>query len=149
MSERVWVVDDNEMILRMIFDILSKNGYEVKNFNHPAVVMNRLMNSPIKGEPLPQVMLVDYWMPELTGAQLIDSIRKLGDQYRNIAFVGITSRNEPEADAEFTKRGVFLLRKPDFHESDMLIRVMRAQIERTQTGFYPLVPKGVGDPKKD
>lgn len=139
MSDRVWVVDDNDMILKMVFDILTKNGYQVKCFNHPAVVINRLMNIHEKHEMLPQVMLVDYFMPDLNGTELIDTIRSMGKEYHNISFVGITSRDEPEADAEFTKRGVLLLRKPDFREADMLIRVMRAQVERTQTGTWPIV----------
>ena len=149
MSDRVWVVDDNEMILRMVFDILSKNGYEVKSFNHPAVVIQRLMNYKMAGEPLPQVMLVDYWMPDLNGAELIKTIRGMGEDFQNISFVGITSRDEPQADSDFTALGIFLLRKPDFHESDMLIRVMRAQIDRNKTGQWPIVqPPVVGAPKK-
>jgi len=138
MSDRVWVVDDNEMILRMIYDILKKNGYEVNCFNHPAVVVNRLLNVSLTGEKLPQVMLVDYWMPDLKGTELVKTIRQMGPPYDNISFVGITSRDEPEADAEFTKLGILLLRKPDFHESDMLIRVMRAQIDRDKTGLWKL-----------
>lgn len=146
MTERVWVVDDNELILRMIFDILSKNGYSVKSFNHPAIVMNRLMNAKLVNEDLPHVMIVDYYMPDLTGTELIKAIKEMG--FANISFVGITGRDESEADAEFTKLGVLLLRKPDIHESDMLIRVMRAMIERTKTETFDLKPKGIGAPPK-
>jgi CheY-like chemotaxis protein len=122
----------------MIFDILSKNRYQVKSYNHPAIAIHKLLNYEALKLELPQVMLVDYWMPDLNGAEFIKTVRQMGPPWDNISFVGITSRDEPEADAEFTKLGVFLLRKPDFHESDMLIRIMRAQIDRDKTGAWPL-----------
>jgi CheY-like chemotaxis protein len=137
-KELVWVVDDNELILRMLHDILKKHDYDVKSFNHPAVVISRLINSEPEHVSLPHVMLVDYWMPDLTGAELVRSIRQMGEPYNRISFVGITSRDEPEADAEYTKLGMFLLRKPDFNESDILIRVMRAQIDRDKTGAWKI-----------
>lgn len=140
MSDRVWVVDDNELILRMIFDILSKNGYQVKSFNHPAVVINKLMSHQSSGSEieLPQVMLVDYWMPDLKGPDLVRTIRKLGPPFTNISFIGFTSSDAPAADAEFASLGMFVLRKPDFHESDLLIRVMRAQVDRDKTGSWEI-----------
>lgn len=141
MAERVWIVDDNQLLLRLMGDILERNGYEVRTFDHPATVINTLMNLKFTEEKPPHVMIVDYWMPDLRGTQLVEEIRKMSD-VRDISFVGITSRDEPEADAEFTKLGIYLLRKPIIHESDMLIRVMRAIAERSPddaTGAWKLL----------
>lgn len=152
MSERVWIVDDNQMVLKILSDILVKNGYNAKEFNHPAEVIKRLLEADYDSAKLPQVMLVDYWLPDLKGSELIRTIRELGAPYTNISFVGITAskgENASEADTEFARLGVFVLRKPGFHESDLLIRVMRAQVERTKTGSWPIItPDEIGALKK-
>lgn len=135
MNERVWVVDDNALILKMLEEILTNYGYEVRTFNHPATVINKLMNYTSEKIELPAVMLVDYYMPDLKGPDLVRTIRELGQPFNRISFIGITSSSEDgEPAEEFTKLGLLLLRKGEFHSQDILIRVMRAQADREKTG---------------
>jgi DNA-binding NtrC family response regulator len=133
MKDRVWVLDDNNMITKVVGDILTHHGYEVLTFNQPTAAIQRLMNSEKTGERLPQVMIVDYWMPDLKGHEFIKTVREWGYPWNNISFVGMSITDEDQAAMEFAKLGVFILRKPNFNDDDLLLRVMRAQIEREQT----------------
>jgi signal transduction histidine kinase len=68
---RVFVIDDDDVMLFSCRRILEKDGYEVETFGGGAAGLARL------AEIKPQLVLVDLKMPELDGIQVIGRIREL------------------------------------------------------------------------
>jgi signal transduction histidine kinase len=68
---RVFVVDDDDVMLLSCRRILEHDGYVVETFDNGAQGLARL------AEVRPQLLLVDLKMPELDGLQVIERIRGL------------------------------------------------------------------------
>jgi FixJ family two-component response regulator len=65
---RVYVVDDDLMVLRAIDRVLRSSGFTVQTFNSPKAFLGRL---PYDG---PACLVVDLRMPELSGPDVQDRI---------------------------------------------------------------------------
>jgi two-component system, sensor histidine kinase and response regulator len=68
---RVFVIDDDEVMLLSCRRILGKAGYEVETFDRGAKGLARLE------QVRPQLLLVDLKMPELDGMQVIARVRQI------------------------------------------------------------------------
>lgn len=68
---RVFVIDDDDVMLLSCRRILEKEGYEVETFESGAKGLGRI------AEVRPQLILVDLKMPELDGLQVIARLRQL------------------------------------------------------------------------
>jgi signal transduction histidine kinase len=70
-SARVFVIDDDEVMLLSCRRILEKDGYAVETFESGTAGLARL------AEAKPQLLLVDLKMPELDGLQVIARVREI------------------------------------------------------------------------
>ena len=70
---RIVVVDDSQMILDLMQQILEVDGHRVYSFLKPSQMLDW-----IKNEPAPNLIILDYHMPEITGKQLSESLQKFG-----------------------------------------------------------------------
>jgi two-component system sensor histidine kinase/response regulator len=70
-TARVFVIDDDEVMLLSCRRILEKAGYQVETFINGHAGLRRL------DEVRPQLLLVDLKMPEIDGFQVIDLVRRL------------------------------------------------------------------------
>ena len=70
LKHRVLVIDDSGLVLRSIKDIL-QNEYEVK------IAVSGKLALRVIPEFMPDVILLDYEMPVMNGAETFDEIRKL------------------------------------------------------------------------
>lgn len=68
---RALIVDDSRPIRRIEKDMLTEMGFETYDAAHGKEALDRL-----KSEPLPDVILVDWNMPEMNGLDLIKAIRQ-------------------------------------------------------------------------
>ncbi len=68
-ARRVFVIDDDDIMLLSCRRILEKDGYEVETFGNGLDGIRRL------DEVRPQLLLVDLKMPELDGLQVIERVR--------------------------------------------------------------------------
>lgn len=66
---RVFVIDDDDIMLLSCRRILEKAGYEVETFNNGLDGIQRIQ------EQRPELLLVDLKMPELDGLQVIERVR--------------------------------------------------------------------------
>lgn len=66
---RVFVIDDDDVMLLVCRRTLEKDGYEVETFGSGHDGLRRLEDAK------PQLLLVDLKMPELNGLQVIDRVR--------------------------------------------------------------------------
>jgi CheY-like chemotaxis protein len=68
---RILVVDDDALMRRILHDFLVEEGYEVLDCGMPEEAL------AILGAKAPDLALIDYSMPGMTGAQLFTQLRAL------------------------------------------------------------------------
>ena len=71
-AQRVFVIDDDAVMLLSCRRILEKDGYEVETFSSGLEGLKRIERVR------PHLLLVDLKMPELDGLQVIERVRALG-----------------------------------------------------------------------
>jgi two-component system chemotaxis response regulator CheY len=86
---RALIVDDSRPIRRIESDILKQLGFETSDACHGKEALAKL-----KVGPLPDVVLVDWNMPEMDGLELIKAVRSQLD-FERIVVVMVTTENEP------------------------------------------------------
>ena len=85
------LVDDDEMSLESLHSFLSSEGYKVDAFLKASEALNKINQFSYK------IILTDYTMPEMTGIQLIKSIRTQIPEIYTILYTGYSTemlRNE-------------------------------------------------------
>jgi DNA-binding NtrC family response regulator len=114
-KRKLLVVDDEQLILRIISDIFSNEGYEVIS----ALNCDRALN--LLKEDLFQVVLTDIRMPEKNGINLLDRIRTFDPDIPVIIMTGYASLDTA---VEAVKHGAFdYLSKPlDFNKLKSIIK---------------------------
>jgi two-component system chemotaxis response regulator CheY len=87
---RALVVDDSRPIRRIAGETLRELGFEVIEACNGCEALERLQN-----EALPDVVLIDWNMPEMNGLDLVRTVR--GDaRFSGLVMVMITTETEPE-----------------------------------------------------
>lgn len=74
MSQRpsmILVVDDEPGVRAVLLRVLAKEGYEVR-----VAANGREALELIRAGPLPDAIILDYLMPEMTGYELLGELRK-------------------------------------------------------------------------
>ncbi|MGI9533635.1 MAG: response regulator [Thermodesulfobacteriota bacterium] len=119
-KKRILIVDDELLILRIISDILSKEGYEVKtaiNFHNASQLLE---------EEKFDVVITDIRMPEKSGIDLLEHVRKINSDIPVILMTGFASL---ETAVDAVKQGAhdYLTKPLDFNK---LKRIVSQSIER-------------------
>ena len=123
-SSRVFVIDDDDVMLLSCRRILEKDGYAVETFESGAAGLARL------AEATPQLLLVDLKMPELDGLQVIARVRDIDV---NIVIAVITGYATIATAVDAMKAGAYdFLPKP--FTPDELRLVVRRGCERWRLG---------------
>jgi two-component system, chemotaxis family, chemotaxis protein CheY len=91
---RALVVDDSRAIRRIIGEMLRKLGYEVHEAAHGIEALARLEEIE-----MPDVLLVDWNMPEMNGIELIRAVRS-NPMYSNLPIMMVTTETEMERMAQ-------------------------------------------------
>lgn len=89
-SMRALIVDDSRPIRRIQSEILTELGFETTDAVNGKHALDRL-----KEMPLPDLILVDWNMPEMDGLEFIKAARK-DSRYSRVAIVMVTTETEPE-----------------------------------------------------
>ncbi len=69
MQKYVLVVDNDEGILEVFESILSEKNYRVEKMLDPEGIFNRIKKKP------PTVILLDLWMPQLSGVEILQTLK--------------------------------------------------------------------------
>lgn len=115
----IYAVDDDPSVLRSIARTLRAAGYAVETFARPAALLERGLGDH------PACVVLDLRMPEMTGLELQQALRGLGDP--TIVFVS-GHADVPTAVAAMKEGAVDFLSKP-FDDVALLAAVARA-VER-------------------
>lgn len=87
---RALIVDDSRPIRRIESDILKELGFETADASHGKEALERLNSAP-----LPDVVLVDWNMPEMDGLEFIRTVR--GDtRFSGLVMLMVTTETETD-----------------------------------------------------
>ncbi len=89
-AKQVLVVDDDPQVISYLERELSKLGYEIRGFTSSLKALDAICNEPDAYD----VLLADMTMPELSGPQLAEEIRKLGNDIPIILCTEFSKRTE-------------------------------------------------------
>lgn len=116
--DRIMVVDDDEAIRRYVGKLLQSEYYEVIPAVNGKDALNRIFEKP------PDLIIVDYKMPEMDGLEFIDKL-KSHSHLSLIPTIMLTATDTEETEIKALGLGVDdWLQKP-IHEKRLLARVKR------------------------
>ncbi len=111
------VVDDDPSIVKTLVRTLRTAGYEVEGFGSAREFLASV------GEAMPECLVLDVHMPEMTGVELESRLRGLGHP---VPVIFITANDTPQARAAVGRgHNVSLILKP-FHSATLLTAVNKA-----------------------
>jgi signal transduction histidine kinase/HPt (histidine-containing phosphotransfer) domain-containing protein len=109
---KVWIVDDDQLILDLCEIIFKKHGIAVQLFNSPSQLLNATWDSSVK------YLLMDMRMPEMTGIALCKLLReRLGNEVKIYA---ITAQVLPDEREHLLNNGFDGLVMKPFKENELL-----------------------------
>jgi DNA-binding NtrC family response regulator len=116
MSNRILVVDDEDIIRESLSYILNKEGYEVVSAENGKVAFEHLKESTF------DLVITDLEMPEMKGTELLDEIKKMNIQ---TAAIVVTAFGSLETAITALRSGAsdYILKPVEFDE--MIIKVKR------------------------
>lgn len=116
-KRRALVVDDDEVIRKLVAEVVKTNGYETETAEDGADALaqyeSSLLNNPF------QIIISDMIMPNMGGDQLRTSVNKLADSrgLKRPYFIGMSGYDQTVADYGrrvdgYSKNALAFLQKP-------------------------------------
>lgn len=127
---RVLIVDDEPAVREMLAVALEMAGFEVKEAEDASTALHQVASS------LPDLMLIDWMMPQVSGLELCRKLRRNPDT-ANIPLILLTARGEEDAKITGLEVADDYITKP-FSPRELVAR-LKAILRRT-------TPKGVEEP---
>ena len=112
---RILVVDDSDLARSLIGDVIARSGHEVSTAPGGREALEKL------GAGKFDLLVTDYMMPEMNGAELVANVRRL---YSSLKVLVISSYYDSEILPRDQGPGDAMLRKP-FRNEDLLAEVAR------------------------
>jgi CheY-like chemotaxis protein len=127
---RVLIVDDNDLIRRLVRLILESGGHVAVEAESGEIALEVAREDP------PDVCLVDEVMPGMTGSDLIRALRRSPDQrLRAVPVIGISGREG--ADRELLAAGASAFVPKPVEEQALLSALARVAPIATRRGGAP------------
>ena len=122
MSGHVLIVDDEESICQSLKGILSDEGYEVSVAHDGKAALRAVAESN------PDLVLLDIWMPELDGMEVLKNLKS---RQANLPVVMISGHGTVETAVKATKLGAFdFIEKP--LDMDKILLAVRNALEMSR-----------------
>ncbi len=87
---RAFIVDDSRPIRRIESEILKELGFETSDASNGKEAWDKLQSAP-----MPDVVLVDWNMPEMNGLEFISTVRK-DSRFSSMAVLMVTTETETD-----------------------------------------------------
>jgi PAS domain S-box-containing protein len=133
MREKILVVDNQPLMLRLMSNFLGKKGYEVKT------ALDSLEALAVLAEFVPDIMFVDLVMPNISGDKLCRIVRSM-PELKNVCII-ILSAIAAEEKLDFASFGAnACIAKGPFRDIEQHIsRVLTARANQEELGFSGVV----------
>jgi two-component system sensor histidine kinase ChiS len=82
----IYIVDDEPVNRELLTSLLLKQGYQIEQFSEGLSLLNRL------NQKLPDLILLDFMMPKMSGLEVCQCIRKQYDSYE-VPVMMLTARH--------------------------------------------------------
>ena len=132
-NETVLVVDDEERIRSALRGILSDEGFRVVDTGHAPGVMDLIARES------PAIVLLDVWMPEMDGIELL---RRIKSEQPRVPVIMISGHANIQSAVAATKLGAADFIQKPFSVSGLLASIARA-LEGDSAGPDPSNPRGL------
>lgn len=116
--DRIMIVDDDEAIRRFAGKLLQSEYYEVIQAVNGKDALNRIFENP------PDLILVDYKMPEMNGLEFIEKLKNHSHLSR-IPTIMLTSTDTEETEVKALNVGADDWIQKPIHKARLLARVKR------------------------
>ncbi len=70
---QILVVDDDDELRTLVCELLADHGYTAAGCAHGGEALEHLVS-----QPAPELMLLDLWMPVMSGQELLEECRRRG-----------------------------------------------------------------------
>lgn len=120
---RITVVDNDRALLRSLEILLGAEGHEVACFAEPSQALEAL--ETLEAEAWPELLLVDYMMPVMTGTDLLRALRR--HRPSGCACVVITAHADQLSQSDLRDLGVQAVLAKPLDLSRLLSRVSAAR----------------------
>lgn len=106
-SRRIWIIDDEELILNAVGKYIQSSGYQIQTFTNASVPLSLLQkktsndynhkhdNNKNDNVIIPDAIISDILMPNVTGLQLLQIIRS-NPKIHKIPFIFLTAKGTTE-----------------------------------------------------
>jgi CheY-like chemotaxis protein len=123
--EKIWIVEDDQNLANLTKLLLDKKGYEVTVFHEAGFAIEEIKRQ------MPDLILMDIMLPQISGAQAVKIIRKNAD-FKNIPVIFLTGLITSEED-DVKENGITIdginytvLRKP--YEYELLFKLIESSL---------------------
>lgn len=150
----VYVIDDDDLVREGLCSLLEHLGHRTKSYRHPEVALKEL----ISAQTPPEVVIVDYNMPGMNGAQFIGGFSSATAEDKRFAHTamllmsGLPPSHFQDFMSEFTQLNIGILEKP-FSLETLRKKLANIQGQRklsggvgTASGEVSMQPKAVPRP---
>ena len=120
----ILVVEDDEALLRVLRKRLEDSGFEVEVASSGAEAIHRI------GERPPDLMLLDYRLPDMTGDELV---RTLAGERRSVPFIVTTGQGDERVAVSMMKLGARDYLAKDISFFDQLFHAVRLAADQIAT----------------
>lgn len=131
----ILIIDDESANLKLLSEMLVKDGYRVRPANSPRLAIDSALVKP------PDLILLDVRMPDMDGFQVCDLL-KLDERTRDIPILFISALQNPKDKVRcFELGGVDFISKP-FQWAEVLARIRtHLMLRNMQRNLAELVAK--------
>jgi len=111
----IWLLDDDDSMLKALGRLLKSAGLNAEKFNHPAAFLSRLEQARCR------VAVLDVWMPQMNGLEVQACLRRDSPETR---IIFISGRYDPPVRQTALDAGaIAFLAKP--FEDEVMVQLVR------------------------
>ena len=121
------VVDDEQLILELFKKALGDRGHSVYLFGDPLEAEEFIVHNPV------DVAIIDYYMPQLDGIELLKRVKKLNPE---LEVIMMTGRATVEMAVEAMKNGAFDYFQKPFEQIETVILTAERALEKKKLLDY-------------
>lgn len=121
MNSRILAVDDDITTLELIKEVLSAHDFSVATFSNPVEALDRI------GKEHYDLILSDYFMPQMDGSEFLNEVRKIST---HLPFIFLTSNTDTQQAIMLIKEGADDFINKPFEVSELVFRIRRTIKEK-------------------